>query len=139
MLVEAQREDVWASAFICKAEENHNMVLAIKSELLPLRIDPSGTIYVGDTRVMLELIILAYLDGSTAEEIADDYDTLDLGDIHTVLGYYLHHKDEVNAYMEERRQHADKVWAKIEAWQESIGLSPSEFRERLLARTDSEG
>ncbi len=73
------------------------MVLAIKSDPVPLRMHPSGTIYIGDTRVMLELVVLAYLNGFTAEEIADDYDTLDLGDIHTVLGYYLHHKDEVHA------------------------------------------
>jgi uncharacterized protein (DUF433 family) len=110
------------------------MVLAIASDPVPLRAEATGTVYVGDTRVPLELVILAYLNGSAAEEIAEDYDTLDLGDIHYVLGYYLHHKEEVHEYMQERRRHADEVWTRIEAWQQSIGLDPAEFRERLVAR-----
>lgn len=112
------------------------MVTAIKSEPVPLRIDPSGTIYVGNTRVMLELVIAAYRDGANAEDMVEMFDTLDLGDVHTILGYYLHHKDEVHAYVQERERYADEMWTKIEAWQRSIGLDRAEFRDRLLARME---
>jgi uncharacterized protein (DUF433 family) len=99
------------------------MVLSIKSDPVPLRIDPSGTVYVGNTRVMLELVVEAYLTGANAEDIIGMFDTLDLGDVHTVLGYYLHHKAEVEGYMQERRRYADEVRAKIEAWQKASGLT----------------
>ncbi len=85
------------------------MVLAIISEPMPLRV---------------------FDDGSTAEQIADDFDTLDLGNVHTVLGYYLHHKVEVDEYLAERQRYADEVRAKIEARQGS----QDGLREKLLAR-----
>ena len=110
------------------------MAVAIESAPVPLRLDPSGTIYVGKTRVMLELVVAAYLDGAYAEDIVGMYDTLDLGDVHLVLGYYLHHKDEIDQYVQERRQRADEVRQKIEAWQKSKGFDQAGLRERLLAR-----
>ena len=110
------------------------MVVAIESAPVPLRIDPSGTVYVGNTRVMVELVVAAYLAGADPEDIVGMFDTLDLGDVHLVLGYYLHHKNEIDQYVRERRQHADEVWNKIDAWQESRGFDRSTLRERLLAR-----
>jgi hypothetical protein len=83
---------------------------------------------------MLELIVAAYLDGANAEDIVGMWDTLDLGDIHLVLGYYLHHKNEIDRYVQERRQHAEEVRKKIEAWQKSKGFDQAGLRERLLAR-----
>ena len=106
------------------------MVLAIKIEPPPLKLLADGTIRVGDTRVTLDMVIHAYLSGSTAEEIAEDSDTLDLGDVHTVLGYYLRHKDEVDQYLVERQRYADEVRALIEARQGS----QEGLHEKLLAR-----
>lgn len=106
------------------------MVLAIKSDPVPLRIDSEGAIRVGSTRITLELVVQSYYEGLTAEEIAARFDTLDVGDVYSVLGYYLHHKDEVHEYLRDREQYTAEVWAKIEARQGSqAGL-----RENLLAR-----
>ena len=113
------------------------MAMATTTEPLNLRVASNGTVYVGDTRVPIDLVIYAYLEGSSAEEIAEGYDALDPGDVHTVLGYYLRHTDEVHEYLQERRRYADERWAKIEEWQRGIRLDPAEFRERLLARTSS--
>jgi uncharacterized protein (DUF433 family) len=106
------------------------MVLAIKSDPVPLRIDSEGAIRISDTRITLELVIQSYYEGLTAEEIAARFDTLDVGDVYSVLGYYLHHKDEVHEYLRERDQYAADIRANIEARQGSqAGL-----REKLLAR-----
>jgi uncharacterized protein (DUF433 family) len=106
------------------------MVLAIKSDPVPLRIDSEGAIRISDTRITLELVVQSYYEGLTAEEIAARFDTLDVGDVYSVLGYYLHHTDEVHEYLREREQYAADVRAKIEARQGSqAGL-----REKLLAR-----
>lgn len=106
------------------------MTVVIASETVPLRVDESGTIRVGNTRVLFDLVVAAYIDGASAEEIVEMFDTLDLGDVYSALGYYLHHQDEVHKYLRERERQAEEVWAKIEARQGSqAGL-----RERLLAR-----
>jgi uncharacterized protein (DUF433 family) len=125
------RSGLWP---ILGKEDRTNMVTAIKSDPLPLRLDPSGTIYVGNTRVMLELVVAAYLDGASPEDIVGMWDTLDLGDVHSVLGYYLHHKDEIDKYVQQQREHAEEVRQKIEAWQKSNGFDQAGLRERLLAR-----
>jgi len=43
--------------------------LLLESQPVPLRQDERGAIRVGNTRVLLELVIEAYLDGATPETI----------------------------------------------------------------------
>ena len=105
------------------------MATVIAKDPAPLQVDAQGTIRVRNTRVTLDLVILAFQDGASAEEIAEMFDTLDLADVYSALGYYLHHRDEVHTYLQERQRQADEVRAKIEAGQNHNGL-----RERLLAR-----
>jgi uncharacterized protein (DUF433 family) len=105
------------------------MSLVLKSEPVPLRMDAENTIRVGNTRITLDLLIEAYLGGASAEEITEMYDTLDLGDVHSVVGWYLHHKEEVHEYLREREQYANEVWAKIEA-----DPKQARFREELRVR-----
>ncbi len=105
------------------------MAPVIATDPVPLRVDAKGTIRVGNTRVIFDLVIASFLDGLTAEEIAEEFSTLDLGDVYSALGYYLHHKDEVDDYLRERQRYADEVRARIEAHHSQVGL-----RAQLLAR-----
>ena len=52
---------------------------------VPLRRDPNGKIRIGETRILLELVIHAYLRGESVEEIVDSYPTLKLSDVYAVL------------------------------------------------------
>ena len=61
--------------------------------------DPDDVIRVGGTRVTLDTVVGAYRDGASAEEIARRYPSLDLADIHAVIGHYLHHRTQVEAYL----------------------------------------
>ena len=54
------------------------MTLAIETEITPLRIDEYGTIRVGKTRVTLDLVIDAFNNGASPQEIVEMYDALDL-------------------------------------------------------------
>ena len=69
--------------------------LTFDEERVPLRETEAGTVYVGNTKVALEGIIFAYRRGSTPEEIQDAFDAVSLGDVYSVIGYYLHRKEEV--------------------------------------------
>jgi len=49
------------------------MTLTITTETVPLVTDVDGVIRVGKTRVTLDTVISAFLDGATAEEITHQY------------------------------------------------------------------
>jgi uncharacterized protein (DUF433 family) len=95
----------------------------------PLRLDPNGTLYVGETRVPLDTVIGAYEAGASPKEIVRRYDTLQLADVFGVLSYHLTHHEEVEAYLSERRRLAAEVRAKNQARFPTEGV-----REKMLAR-----
>ena len=95
----------------------------------PIQEDDAGVLRVGGTRVRLETIIHAFNNGSTAEEILLKYPSLNLTDIYAVITYYLWSRDEVDAYIKERRCQEEAVRRENEARFPSVGV-----RERLLAR-----
>jgi len=97
----------------------------------PLCLLPDGAVRVRGTRVSLDTVIQAFDEGCTADEIRDDYPTLQLADIYAIIAFYLRNREEVLAYLEESRQKADELRRKIEEANPSDG-----FRERLLARWD---
>lgn len=49
------------------------MIPLTPTDVLPLETDADGVVRVGDTRVTLDTIIMAFTDGATAEEIAQQY------------------------------------------------------------------
>jgi uncharacterized protein (DUF433 family) len=75
---------------------------------VPLRTDPDGSIRIGNTRVHLHIVIRAYEMGDTAEGIVDKFPTLKLEDVHAVLSYYLTHRAEVDAYMRQIDEQAER-------------------------------
>ncbi len=105
------------------------MAIAVKAEPLPLKVDQDGVVRVGGTRIPIDRVVYEFNTGATPEEIVLRYDTLRLDDVYLVVGYYLRHKAEVDAYLGEREREAQENIAKIEA-----KLSWSEVRARLLAR-----
>jgi uncharacterized protein (DUF433 family) len=106
--------------------------LAIATEPLPLHTDQGGVVRVGGTRITLDSVIYAFKEGSTAEQILEDYPSLRLADVYAVIGYYLRHKEEVDAYLREQGRQAEEVRRQDEARFDRQGI-----RERLLARLSS--
>jgi uncharacterized protein (DUF433 family) len=106
------------------------MTFLLTSEAPPLRVDQSGAVRVGKTRVLFVLVIRAFQKGATPEEIVRIYETLDLADTYSAVAYYLRHRDEVEQYLEEYDQQAEEIRLKIEEQQGSqVGM-----RDRLLRR-----
>ena len=82
---------------------------------VPLRTDEHGRVRVGDTRVLLELVIYAFKEGETAEGIVDMYSTLKLADVYAVIAYYLTHRAEVDTYVEKSKKEADRIEQEVRA------------------------
>ncbi len=103
--------------------------LRIATDPVPLHIDQDGVVRVSGTRVTLDTVLGTFLMGVTPEEIAARYPTVALADVYAVIGYYLRHQAEVDQYLQQREQAAERVRRENEArW------SPAGVRERLLAR-----
>ena len=95
----------------------------------PLSIDADQVIRVGRTRVTLDTVISAFLEGATPEEIAEDYSSLNLADVYVVLGFYLGHKAVVDQYLAERHQLGEAIEKEIRGQQKNGSL-----REKLMDR-----
>ena len=105
------------------------MKLSIEPETAPLATDQDGVVRIGNSRVTLDTVVYAFNDGAKAEGIMERYPSLLLADIYSVIGYYLGHRTEVDAYLKEREVFAAEVRRQNESIFPSTGL-----RERLLAR-----
>jgi uncharacterized protein (DUF433 family) len=90
-------------------------MLAIKRDPVPLQVDARGTVRVGGTRVTLETVIGAFNRGASPDEIAASFPTVNLGDIYAVIGYYLRHRAEVDAYLESAEREAAAMRHQIES------------------------
>jgi uncharacterized protein (DUF433 family) len=105
------------------------MTVSIVTKPVPLCADAAGVLRVGNTRVSLDSVLAAFNEGATPEEIVQQYDVLSLADVYAVIGYYLEHQREIDAYLSERRLQREQLRQEIEAQ-----YSPHGIRARLLAR-----
>jgi uncharacterized protein (DUF433 family) len=96
---------------------------------VPLSADEAGVLRVAGTRVSLDSVVYAFDEGATPEEIAQDFPTLDLAAVYSVISYYLQNRAEVEQYLEQRKTQRDELKGEIETRFNPLGV-----RERLLAR-----
>jgi uncharacterized protein (DUF433 family) len=106
------------------------MSFEVQAEAPRLREEADGAVRVGDSRVLLELVVRAFQDGATPEAIMQRYPTLALSDVYDAIAYYLRHGSEVEQYLASREQKAEEIQQRIQAYQGDLG----EIRARLLAR-----
>lgn len=98
-------------------------------QLMPLTRWNDGTIRIGNTRVLLDIVIYAFNEGRTPEEIVINYPTLKLSEVYGAITYYLQNKDQIDNYMAQRENETQQLWAKIES-------EPNQkfLRQKLLAQ-----
>jgi uncharacterized protein (DUF433 family) len=101
----------------------------ISTSTVKLTRTPAGVLRVGDTRVSLDSVIIAFNQGAVPEQIIYDYDSLTLSEVYATISYYLQHREEVDAYLTERANKNEALRAANEARFNHQGI-----REKLLAR-----
>ena len=105
------------------------MPFAVVAETAPISRDADGVVRISGTRVTLDTVVAAFADWMSAEGIVEQYPTLRLGEVYSVIGYYLNHRAEIEEYLHERRQQSDAVRRENET-----RFEPNGVRESLLAR-----
>jgi uncharacterized protein (DUF433 family) len=106
------------------------MSLAVETtETIPLAADANGVVRVAGTRVTLDSVAEAFEEGATAEEIAQQYPSVSLAAIYSVIAYILRHHSEVADYLAQRAEENSTVQKANERH-----FSPEGLRGRLMAR-----
>ncbi len=99
-------------------------VLVTTSEIKLTKTE-AGVFRIGKTRVSLDSVLIAFNQGATPEQIVQDYDTLELKEIYSVISYYLENRKELDSYLAERSERREELRAQS---------NQNGIRERLLAR-----
>ncbi len=104
----------------------------ISPDPVPLRVDETGTIRVGNTRITLDVLLGYLLGGVSPEQVVSEawYPALSLADVYGALAYYYRHQAELDDYLRHRREEADQRQKEIEATQPTF----AEVKARVLAR-----
>jgi uncharacterized protein (DUF433 family) len=105
------------------------MSLSVAADPAPIRVNAAGVAVVGGTRVPLDTVVSYYEGGASPETIVERFPTLALGDVYAAIAYYLRHKEQVAAYLAERRRVAEGLRAEAER-----RFPPKELKERLQRR-----
>ncbi len=84
---------------------------------------------VADTRVTLDTVVAAFREGMTPEGIVEQYPSLRLAEVYSVIGYVLRNPQQIETYLAERCRLADAVRRENEA-----RFNPAGVHDRLLAR-----
>src|SRR5437016_8059779 len=86
----------------------------IVAEKPPLSVWEDGSVRIGDSRLLLELVIHSFNAGNAPERIAEQFPPVSVGDLYSVIGYYLRHKDRFDRYFAECEVETDELRARIE-------------------------
>src|SRR6267142_935683 len=104
------------------------------TSLAPVWMDEHSDIYAGRSHVLLDTIIEEFKAGTSPEDIASGYDTLQPADVHEVISYYLRYCDVVDAYLKRREVEAEELRQKIEVGQPSKAELRAQIKERWSRR-----
>jgi len=110
-------------ADVIRNEVENSSVHASKSYV---SVDAHGVIRVGNSRVMLDSIVVSFEQGHSAETIQQQYPALSLEEVYGAIAWYLAHAEEVAQYL--KRQHA--VW---QHWRAEAAKHPNPVVQRLRA------
>jgi uncharacterized protein (DUF433 family) len=101
---------------------------------VPLWEDPPGVFRVGESRVLLELVIAAFKHGESPEGIVRSYRSLRLADVYAVISRYLANPAPFDEYLRQCDDQGDDIRSTIESSQRS---GPT--KDELLARARAKG
>ena len=90
--------------------------VALPSLHAPLSVEQNtGRVRIAGTRIAIDAVVYAYLDGLNSGEIVRSYPTLSLRDVDAVISYYHQHREAVDAYLRAWEEHGDAVRSVVEA------------------------
>ena len=93
-----------------------------------------GVLRITGTRIDLDSVIQAFRDGATPEEMCQDFPSLPLAQVYSLLAFYLNQQDAVDAYLVEQAQASTIISQELQATHAAF---LTDLRHRLTARRTS--
>ena len=90
-----------------------------------------GVLRITGTRITLASVIQAFHDGATPEEMCQDFPSLPLAHIYSVLAFYLTQQEAVDAYLKEQAQATTIIRQEL---QSTHAAFLADLRHRLTTR-----
>jgi uncharacterized protein (DUF433 family) len=91
--------------------------------------------WIAGTRVSLDSVVYAFLEGLSPESIADSFDTLTLEEVYGALAFYLGHCEEIDAYLKRSEAQFDELCRRARAANPLLYRKLDEARQRLIVRS----
>ena len=91
--------------------------------------------WIAGTRVSLDSVVYAFLEGLSPESIVDSFDTLTLEEIYGALAFYLGHREEIDAYLKQSEAQFDELCRRARAANPLLYRKLDEARQRLVVRS----
>lgn len=103
------------------------------TQTLPTIIERTaeGTWRIAGTRVSLDSVVYTFRQGSTPEEICQDFPALSLAQAYAAIAYYLHYREAVDTYLTEQDQYDHQARQELATRHADFYR---EMRQRLLDR-----
>src|SRR5215475_8116948 len=91
--------------------------------------------WITGTRVSLDSVVYAFLEGLSPESIVDSFDTLTLEEVYGALAFYLGHRDEIGAYLRRSEVQFDELCRRARATNPLLYRKLDEARQRVIVRS----
>jgi Protein of unknown function (DUF433) len=93
------------------------------------------TYWLAGTRVSLDSVVYAFLEGLSPESIVDSFDTLTLEEVYGALAFYLGHRDEIEAYLRRSEAQIDELYRRARATNPLLYRKLDEARQRMMVQS----
>jgi uncharacterized protein (DUF433 family) len=84
--------------------------------------------WIAGTRISLDSIVYAFLDGESPESIAQNFSLLSLEQIYGAITFYLANRELIDAYLKEGEEEFDKLQRSLR------GKNPSLYQKLVAAQ-----
>ena len=74
-----------------------------------VEITPEAGYRLAGSRITLDSVVLAYLDGKSPEAIQDGFPSLPLETIHGAIAFYLHNRNEIDDHLKKFAARRDEL------------------------------
>ena len=90
--------------------------------------------WITDTRVSLDSVVYAFLEGLSPESIVDSFDTLTLEEVYGAMAFYLGHRDVIDAYLKQSEVQFDEICRRARAAHPLLYQKLEEARRQMTVR-----
>ena len=90
--------------------------------------------WIAGTRVSLDSVVYAFLEGLSPESIVDSFDTLTLEEVYGAIAFYLGHRDVIDAYLKQSEAQFDEICRRAREANPLLYRKLDEARQQMTVR-----